>query len=481
MLTNSIFRKITNSYFLTFFLLLLAFFLRFYKFDTLGLWGDEILTYWETKPLQTFNEIWIKTSPTEYVPPLYFYILNIYNHLFDYSAYAIRLFHIVFGFLSILIAFFISRHLLSKSASNLVLFLLGVNLFLVLISTEVRNVAFILFFYLILILFFFNIIKDINSKISYLDIFFLTMLNVLILTFHPFTVVIISAQIFFLLLLLKMKNAEYNKKIFLYVFFIILSCVIYVLINKDYILLRANGNPLEHHKLTLKFFIGYNFKTFFSSYFLGFLNLLLISLSFWQLKKNIYKNLYVLFLSIIFIFSYLFIIFVSLTFSGIGGARYWTYLVPIVVILNIYYLTEVKKNIFSKALVLLFIVYTPINYAMNLNTPTVRKPDTPGLIAFINKSDVEYIVSENHSYFDLYLRTGYKKILKKEIYYENKINEFDNDFLYLCLDLVWIQTKGTYTDEIYNCYPKIANTEKFKKLKTLKFNGYAITKYKFIK
>ena len=307
------------------------------------------------------------------------------------------------------------------------------------------------------------------------------MLNVLILTFHPFTVVIISAQIFFLLLLLKMKNAEYNKKIFLYVFFIILSCVIYVLINKDYILLRANGNPLEHHKLTLKFFIGYNFKTFFSSYFLGFLNLLLIFLSFWQLKKNIYKNLYVLFLSIIFIFSYLFIIFVSLTFSGIGGARYWTYLVPIVVILNIYYLTEVKKNIFSKALVLLFIVYTPINYAMNLNTPTVRKPDTPGLIAFINKSDVEYIVSENLSYFDLYLRTGYKKILKKEIYYENKINEFDNDFLYLCLDLVWIQTKGTYTDEIYNCYPKIANTEKFKKLKTLKFNGYAITKYKFIK
>ena len=184
MFTNIFFKKITNSYFLTFFLLLLAFFLRFYKFETLGLWGDELLTFWETKPLQTFNEIWLRTSGVEYTPPLYFYVLNIYNHLFDYSAYTIRLFHIIFGFLSLLITFFISRHLLSKSASNLVLFLLGVNLFLVLVSTEVRIVPFILFFYLILILFFFNIIKNINSKISYLDILFLTMLNVLILTFH---------------------------------------------------------------------------------------------------------------------------------------------------------------------------------------------------------------------------------------------------------------------------------------------------------
>ena len=480
MFINFFVKKITNSYFLTFFLLLLAFFLRFYKFDAIGLWGDEILTYWETEPLQTFNEIWIKTSPTEYTPPLYFYVLNIYNHLFDYSAYTIRLFHIIFGFLSLLITFFISRHLLTKSASNLVLFLLGINLFLVSISTEVRVVPLILFFYLILILFFFNIIKNINSKISYLDILFLTFLNVVILSLHPFTIVIISAQIIFLLLLIRKNTTDSNKKLFLYISFIILSCAIYAIINKTYILNRLDGTPLDHHKLTLKFFIGYNFKAYFTSYFLGFINLLIIAMSLWKFKNDIYKNLYILFLSIIFICTYVFIIFVSITFSSIGGARYWTYLVPIIVILNIYYLTEVKKNIFSKALILLFIIYTPINYLQKVDKPQLRKPDTPGLIAFINESNAEYIVSQNFSPFDLYLRTGYKKILKKEIYYENKINEFDNDFLYLCLDLVWIQTKGTYTDEIYNCYPKTANIEKFKKLKTLKFNGYAITRYKFI-
>tara|TARA_Y100000031_G_scaffold148775_1_gene185561 strand:+ start:1026 stop:2471 length:1446 start_codon:yes stop_codon:yes gene_type:complete len=475
-----IFKKITNSYFLTFFLLLLTFFLRFYKFETLGLWGDEILTYWETKPLQTFNEIWLNTSATEYTPPFYFYILNIYNHFFDYSAYTIRLFHIIFGFLSILIAFFISRYLFSKSVSNLVLFLLGINLFLVLVSTEVRIVPFILFFYLILILFFFHIIKNINSKISYLEIIFLTVLNVVILSLHPLTIVIISAQIFFLLLLLKKNNANSNKKLFLYISFIVLSCVIYALINEKYILNRLSSTNLEHNKLTIKFFIGYNFKTYFTSYFLGFANLLIIALSLWKLKDDIYKNLYILFLSIIFICTYGFIIFVSITFSGVGGARYWTYLVPIITIINIHYLTQVKKNLFSKILILLFILYTPINYAMNMNTPTVRKPDTPGLIAFINNSDVEHIVSQNLSTFDLYLRNGYKKILKKEISYENKIKEFNSDFFYICLDLLWIPTKGTYTDDIYNCYPKITSTENFKKMETLKFNGYAITKYKFI-
>jgi len=480
MLINFFLKKITNSYFLTFFLLLFAFFLRFYKFETLGLWGDEILTFYETKPLQTFNEIWLTTSGTEYTPPLYFYVLNIYNHLFDYSAYTIRLFHIIFGFLSLLITFFISRHLLTKSASNLVLFLLGINLFLVLVSTEVRIVPFILFFYLILILFFFNIIKNINSKISYLDILFLTMLNVLFLTFHPFTIVIISAQIIFLLLLIIKNTTDSNKKLFLYISFIILSCAIYALINKTYILNRLDSSALDHNKLTIKFFIGYNFKTYFTSYFLGFINLLIMAMSLWKFKNDIYKNLYILFLSIIFICTYGFIIFISITFAGVSGARYWTYLVPIIVIINIYYLTEVKKNIFTKTLILLFIVCTPINYIMNMNTPTVRKPDTPGLIAFINKSDVEYIVSQNNSYFEIYLRNGYKKILKKEIYYEKKIKEFNRDFLYICLDLTWIQAKGTYADEIYNCYSKTANTEKFEKLETLKFNGYAITKYKFI-
>ena len=86
MFVNSLLKRFLNSYLLTFFIFFFAFILRFYKFDSLGFWGDEILTFWETQPLETYNEVWLKIKDTEYNSPLYFYILNIYNHYFDYSA-----------------------------------------------------------------------------------------------------------------------------------------------------------------------------------------------------------------------------------------------------------------------------------------------------------------------------------------------------------------------------------------------------------
>ena len=52
MFDNSFFKKISNSYYLTFVLFFLAFILRFYELNDLGFWGDEFLTYWEIQPLQ---------------------------------------------------------------------------------------------------------------------------------------------------------------------------------------------------------------------------------------------------------------------------------------------------------------------------------------------------------------------------------------------------------------------------------------------
>ena len=76
MFDNSFFKNVLSSNYFTIILLILGFTLRFYEFDNLGLWGDEILTYWETQPLQTYNEVWLKIKDTEYNSPLYFYILN---------------------------------------------------------------------------------------------------------------------------------------------------------------------------------------------------------------------------------------------------------------------------------------------------------------------------------------------------------------------------------------------------------------------
>ena len=149
--------------------------------------------------------------------------------------------------------------------------------------------------------------------------------------------------------------------------------------------------------------------------------------------------------------------------------------------INIYYLSNIKKKLISNSIILFLILYTSYICVKNYNHPQIRKPDTPGLIKFINNSDIKNVVSQNLSYFDVYLRNGYKKDLKKEIYYNNDIVNFDNDFLYICLDLIWNPGKDTYLKEIYDCYPKSVNTERFKKSKTFKFFGYAVTEFKFNK
>ncbi len=482
MLNSSLFKKITNNYLLTSLIFFLAFILRFHEFDSLGFWGDEILTYWETQPLQTYNEVWLKIKGTEYNSPLYFYILNVYNYYFDYSAYSIRLFHIIFGFLSLLLVFIISRYLFSKSVSNIILFLLSTNLFLIWISTEIRIIAFVLFFYLFLILLFFQIIKNFdNEKISILEILLLCFFNLFTLSLHPFAIIIIFSQLFFLFLIYFDKKNYNKKKIISYFLFIILFCFFYGFLNQEYILSRLDGEPMAHHRLLIEFFIGYNFKSFFNSYILGSINLALIALSIWSLRKSIFKNLFLLYLIVVLIITYLFIILVSLTLSGITGARYWTYLVPVITMINIYYLSNIKKKLISNSIILFLIIFTCYVCTKNFNYPQIRKPDTPGLIKFINNSDIKNVVSENLSYFDVYLRNGYKKDLKKEIFYHKDIVNFDDDFLYICLDLLWVPEKSTYSKEIYDCYPKSVSTNRFKKLETLKFYGYAVTKFEINK
>ena len=474
-----ILKKIFKSYFFTLLLILLAFFLRFYKFDSVGFWGDEYLSFWLSEPYQTFNEIFLKTrSSPDLVPPFYYYILNIYNHLFDYSAYSLRFFHIIIGSSCLALVFFISNYLLSRSANNLVIYLLSANVFLIWCSTEARVVSVALFFQLSLIYVFFRIIKNLDKKFSLLNIILLIIFNIFALTIHPLSIAIISAQILFFLLLIIKNNKKSIKNNFIYIFLIISSCLIYILINKDYFFSSLEGSRLGHNQLSLEFFIGYNFKHYFTSYILGFINLLLILLSFLKLRKKIFENLYILYLVIIFVLTYTFIILGTTFFTGLNGQKYWSYLVPIIIIINIYYLTELQKNKFSKILILILIFYAPINYFNNINSPQVRKPDTPGLINIINKSNINTVVSDNYGMFEHYLKFGYKNFNKSIVSKEDIIN-INNDFWYLCLDLSWDQTKGSYWDEMYDCFPKNIKIDNYNRLESLRLNGLVITKYKF--
>ncbi len=472
-------RKICNNYLLSLFLLIIAFFLRFYDFNKLGFWGDEYLTFWLTEPLLTLGEITEKTlSSPDFVPPFYYYILNLYNYYFEYSAYFLRLFHIIFGSSSLIITFLISKLLLNKSGSNLVLYLLAFNLFLVWSSTEVRVVSFVLFFQLFSIYIFLMCIKNLQNNYNYTNSFFLFIINLLILTIHPLSVVIVASQFLFILILIIFKKyVSKGKNFYIHLSSILLAMIFYVILNNSYIFSSIETTRLDNHnQLNLNFFLGYNFKHYFSSYILGFLNLLLIIFAFISCRKKFFQNINLLFLFIILILTYLFIIFGTIFLTGMNGQRYWSYLVPLITIINIYYLTKIKTNTLSKIIIFFIIFYTPYIFFKNINYPQVKKPNTPELIKVIKSSNTKNVVSENYSMFENYLKKAYKDF-EVILINENEIKKITKDFWYLCLDLSWHQNKGSYWNEMYDCSPKNKNTLKFIKSKSIRLQGYVITKY----
>ena len=478
---NSFFKKFSGSLFLTLFFLFLALLIRFYKFNTLGFWGDEYNPFWITEPLKTFNEIQIRTdkAPT-FIPPYYYYILNLYFHLFEYSVAASKIFHIVFGVLCILITYILSKFFLKNSAANLVIYLLSFNVFFIWISNEARIICFALFFQLLNILVFFWIIKNINQSINIKKFLTLFLSNIITLSIHPFSVVIIFSQFLFLIIIYKKMIYENKRKILFFLACIAFSYISYVLINFDYFFSSLSNSRQSHNQLNLNFFLGLNFKTYFQSYILGFLNLAIIYFLFFKIKEIFSKNYFISYLLLIFAITYIFIILGTVFLSGFNSPRSFSYLLPIIVILVTYMLTEFRKVFLNNILIIFFLVYTPVVYTFKIDKPVVRKPETPKLIELFNSSNIDYIVSENYSYFEHYLINGYKKKFNKKIINETDLENINEDFWYLCLDLSWHQSKGPYLDEIYECSPKKVKVVNFKKGDSMKLNGFVVTKFKYL-
>ena len=260
----------------------------------------------------------------------------------------------------------------------------------------------------------------------------------------------------------------------------VLYYLIYVIINFDYFFSSLSDSRQSHNQLNLKFFLGLNFKSYFQSYILGFLNLLMICYLFFKIREIFSRNYYVSYLLLIFAITYIFIIVGTIFLSGFNSPRSFSYLLPIIVILATYLLTDFKKIFISKILIIFFLIYTPIVYAYKIDKPVVRKPSTPELIEIFNSSNIDYIVSENYFYFEHYLINGYKKKFLKKIVKEKDIQNIKDDFWYLCLDLSWHQSKGSYYDEIYECSPKQVEVFNFKKGKSIKLNGFVVTKFKYL-
>ena len=74
-----------------------------------------------------------------------------------------------------------------------------------------------------------------------------------------------------------------------------------------------------------------------------------------------------------------------------------------------------------------------------------------------------------------YLSNGYKSLNKNII--SDNIKNINKNFWYLCIDHYSHQEKGSYWNDCYDCSPRHEFTKNHKKIKTIRLNGYVLSKF----
>ncbi len=142
--------------------LLIGFALRFYTFDQKSLWMDEIYTFNDSRDDVKAQFKYYKNNPTYLQPPLFF-ILTHLLYPFTNPERDLRVIPLVFGILSILVMYF-----LSKSFSPTIALPCTVSLtfmtYHISLSQDARSYTFLMFFGMIGLYFVMNYLKTLKRQ-----------------------------------------------------------------------------------------------------------------------------------------------------------------------------------------------------------------------------------------------------------------------------------------------------------------------------
>lgn len=377
-----------------------------YNFDLIY-WGDETFTLYISDPSISLKEFINRYKDIDDNPIIYFFIIRLIN-FFSYSTEMVRLSSILFGILTIPLSYIYFKNFFKNNELIFATFLITINIFLIWQSTEARIASSLVFFCLINLIFFFRFLKKINKK----NLFILFLVNLFALSYYPFFLTLIITQLIFIFL--------YKKKIFkMFVFSIFLTTLIYLIINYDYILLKS-GKISHIGILEVKFFFNFFFRSFFGSIIFGGVNLIIVILSLFLIKK---KNLFLKFNALLIITTYVFLITYSILKSGIAVPRYFIFLIPSIIVLIANFFDQKKflkyKNI--------YLFLTIINTIVLLKQYNIQRPSINYLINNLDaKITKNYFVDEGRLYENYfknskYLNTQLNFVRKDNIYNYNKL------------------------------------------------------------
>ena len=375
--------------------------LRFYNLNYDNLWFDETATFWVSDPSINFSEVVSRNIETEGSLFIYDFLVYFFNKLVGYDSNNIRIYSAIFGTLSIIVFFFLSKNILkSHNACFVSTSLFSLNVYLIKYSHEGRMYSFLIFICLLSIFSIIKILKKEKQKKNFSKyLFFFFIFQTIASVTFPFAVIIAGSFLF--ILFLKFFFDEKNLTLFLialvyliFILFLYYFCLKYiVLFNYEFTSWIVNPE--------IKFFTNFYFSSFFGSRLLGIIHFLILIGLIIKFRKLILYNLNEkTFLIYLIFFTYLIPTVFSYLFFPVIHERYIIFvLIPILILLShlVFEINNVKLKIFFIILLLgmnFFNHFFESNFKQFYEGRPRYKPSFDEAIKYIENTD-----TKNYTFF----------------------------------------------------------------------------------
>ena len=189
---------------LLFLLVSLGSFLRLYKLDNKGLWGDEI---GEVIAASSNNISGVLSGASHHLsPPLDYIVLHFFLH-FGISDFIVRLPSAIFGILSIILIYYVAKTLFGPKEGLISAFLLAISPMHIFYSQETRMYSLFVFLSLFSLLFFIKAINE-DSVLAWIGFIISTALNIYT---HYFAFFVILIYIFFIITMAYKNRCNFTE------------------------------------------------------------------------------------------------------------------------------------------------------------------------------------------------------------------------------------------------------------------------------
>jgi uncharacterized membrane protein len=344
---------------------LFCFAIRIAFIDQKNLWFDEVFSW--NMSMDSFYLILVRTT-NDIHPPLFYFILKIWNFLFGDSIFTMRLLSALCASLAIYFIYPICKRFMQPALCLLVIILYSVSPLNLFYSQEVRMSAMNLLFNIGTVYFFIKLLEDrytLKESLKKPDLYFFLFFQSAALYTHYFSFFILVGEILFLIIQFR-KNIKLYYTFILAYFLVFLTYIVWIPTLYEHITRGQSWRPKQNFFQVASEVLNYIKDSSLGLYYY-YTNLNLINIITWILlgiilicivssfikKQMSYEINYPLLISLMLIVPVALAVIISFN-QKIEFYRYLSILVPYIVICFVYALSKIKFKPIGLTIILLF-------------------------------------------------------------------------------------------------------------------------------